>query len=297
MYSSIGALAPAPSPVASAQITPLTTTSSMLAFNPPLPLFSPSVQSAYSTLDPAVTIADNVSNNVKPLMQNRWHPLHSAQYIWTKGHLANNFLSCLGDRTEMAHSVEARTPFLDHVLTEYVNQIPPSLKIKYDPPPSSSSLPSTITNGLVISNGDVLSSSAQAPSQTPHDDSNNHTDDNNKNTEHSTGTLTEKHILRAASAPFITPELLHRRKHAYAAPTLYPAHGPLHQLFTRLLTKDNVDALGFVAWEPVEKNLADAFDGSVEEGRRTRAFRLGLLVAQWFILGQRMGVRRAEGGG
>ena len=62
-----------------------------------------------------------------------WHPLNSAMYVWTKGHLVNIFLACLGDRTEMAHSLEARTPFLDHVLTEYVNGLPPSLKIRWVP--------------------------------------------------------------------------------------------------------------------------------------------------------------------
>ena len=32
----------------------------------------------------------------------------------------------------MAHSIEARTPFLDHHLTEYVNGLPPSGKIRWD---------------------------------------------------------------------------------------------------------------------------------------------------------------------
>lgn len=56
-----------------------------------------------------------------------------------------------------------------------------------------------------------------------------------------------------------------------------------------------MDALGFVAWDAVERNLADAFDASVEEGGRTRAFRLGLVVLQWVVLGKRVGVRRAVG--
>ena len=31
----------------------------------------------------------------------------------------------------MAHSIEGRTPFLDHPLTEFVNTIPPSLKMRW----------------------------------------------------------------------------------------------------------------------------------------------------------------------
>jgi asparagine synthase (glutamine-hydrolysing) len=66
-------------------------------------------------------------------MQHKWHPLHSALYAWTKTHLANSILSCLGDRTEMAHSLEARTPFLDHPLTSYVNGLPPGVKLRHEP--------------------------------------------------------------------------------------------------------------------------------------------------------------------
>ncbi|KAL8846318.1 MAG: hypothetical protein Q9221_008584 [Calogaya cf. arnoldii] len=60
-------------------------------------------------------------------MQSSWHPMHSAQYNWNKSSLANILPSCLGGRIEMAYSVEARTPFLDHHLIEYVNKLPPSV--------------------------------------------------------------------------------------------------------------------------------------------------------------------------
>ena len=42
-----------------------------------------------------------------------------------------NFLLCyLGDLNEMAHWIEGRLPYLDHSLREYVNQLPPSVKIR-----------------------------------------------------------------------------------------------------------------------------------------------------------------------
>ena len=47
--------------------------------------------------------------------------------------MSNAILTALGDRAEMAHSLEARPPFLDHHLTEYVNELPPSVKIRWDP--------------------------------------------------------------------------------------------------------------------------------------------------------------------
>lgn len=78
------------------------------------------------------TIANNLDGRILELMNTRWHPLHTAEYIGAKGPLQSFILACLGDKSEMAHSIEGRPPFLDHVLTEYVNNIPPALKIKRD---------------------------------------------------------------------------------------------------------------------------------------------------------------------
>ena len=82
---------------------------------------------------PLETLAAGLSPPAKWNMQHKWHPLHSALYAWTKTHLANSILSCPGDRTEMAHLLEARTPFLDHPLTSYVNGLPPGVKLRHEP--------------------------------------------------------------------------------------------------------------------------------------------------------------------
>ncbi|KAL4904609.1 hypothetical protein BDW74DRAFT_178703 [Aspergillus multicolor] len=63
----------------------------------------------------------------------KWHPLNSASYQWTKSILANYILRYIGDGADMVHQIESRPPFLDHHVTEFANQIPPSLKIRYDP--------------------------------------------------------------------------------------------------------------------------------------------------------------------
>jgi asparagine synthase (glutamine-hydrolysing) len=44
--------------------------------------------------------------------------------------LPNYILAVLGERMEMAHSVEGRLPFLDHHLVELVRELPVSLKIR-----------------------------------------------------------------------------------------------------------------------------------------------------------------------
>jgi asparagine synthase (glutamine-hydrolysing) len=57
-------------------------------------------------------------------------PLNKSLYIWAKSVLPNYILNLLGDRMEMAHSVEGRVPFLDHHVVECVCRVPVSLKIR-----------------------------------------------------------------------------------------------------------------------------------------------------------------------
>ncbi|KAL0489540.1 asparagine synthase [Acrasis kona] len=236
-YTSVGADGSNRLPCkASRQLNNISTPASMAAFQ--FSAFDPWVKEVYGTCLPLDTISNNIDGRTKVLMQEKWHPLHSAMYSWTKGHLANIFLSCLGDRVEMAHSVEARPPFLDHKLTEYVNNLPPSLKVHYNP---------------------------------------------------ETKKFTEKWILREAAKPFITDEIYSRAKHPYSAPVMWPEGGPLHKLFEELLTKENVDQLGFLDWSKVKNYVDDAF-----LNKNFKSFRQCVIVAQWIVLGQRFGVKRAH---
>ena len=57
------------------------------------------------------------------------HVVNQSLYIWGKTMLPNYILSNLGDRMEMAHSVEGRVPFLDHLVVEEAVQMPVSMKI------------------------------------------------------------------------------------------------------------------------------------------------------------------------
>jgi asparagine synthase (glutamine-hydrolysing) len=236
-YLSIGADASNRGPsIARQQLNNITTPASMAAFQLQ-PRFFAHWTSGNSSATPLDTIANNVDGRVLDLIQNSWHPLHSALYVWTKGHLANNFLSCMGDRTEMAHSIEAKPPFLDHELAEYVNNLPPSVKLRWDP----------------VSK-----------------------------------TITEKWILREAVKPFVTDEIYTRSKHPYMAPATWPAGGPLHQLLERLVTRSNVEQLGFLDWENVKGLVGTAF---VKQD--VASFRQALIIAEWIVISQRFGVERA----
>ncbi|KAL9078976.1 MAG: hypothetical protein Q9157_002119 [Trypethelium eluteriae] len=194
--------------------------------------------SCYGTLDRQEMRAHNPDIATVNLIQNTWHPLHTSQYIWTKSILPNLILTCMGDRMEMAHSVEGRPPFLDHHLTEYVNHLPPSVKIKYDP---------------------------------------------------QTNRLTEKWILREAATPFISDELYSRKKHPFSAPILYKRGGPLHAMLEELVTRENVEQLGFLDGEMVERRFEAAFAGEGDPN----AMRYVFTVAQWVVLSQRFGIEKA----
>jgi asparagine synthase (glutamine-hydrolysing) len=56
-------------------------------------------------------------------------PVHQSLYLWSKTMLPGYILTMLGDRMEMAHSVEGRVPFLDHHLVELIRSQPVSQKI------------------------------------------------------------------------------------------------------------------------------------------------------------------------
>ena len=75
---------------------------------------------------PGRAIADALDGD---MLEGR-HPLDKAQYVWIKTMLEGQILTWGGDRVDMANSMEARPPFLDHHLAEFATQIPPTLRIK-----------------------------------------------------------------------------------------------------------------------------------------------------------------------
>ncbi|MCB1876457.1 MAG: asparagine synthase (glutamine-hydrolyzing) [Chromatiales bacterium] len=76
--------------------------------------------------DPGAAIAAELETD---MLKNR-HPLDKAQYVWIKTMLEGQILTWGGDRVDMANSMEARPPFLDHHLAEFATTLPPSMRIK-----------------------------------------------------------------------------------------------------------------------------------------------------------------------
>ncbi|HEV3277992.1 MAG TPA: asparagine synthase (glutamine-hydrolyzing) [Terriglobia bacterium] len=65
-----------------------------------------------------------------PASYGGWPHLCQAQYLETAYLLPGYILSSQGDRMAMAHSVEARHPFLDHRVVEFASNLSPALKLK-----------------------------------------------------------------------------------------------------------------------------------------------------------------------
>jgi asparagine synthase (glutamine-hydrolysing) len=90
-------------------------------------LLSPDFQARYGPLEGTYGVLDEV--DVLRQLRDR-DPLHQSLYVWAKTVLVDYILVMLGDRMEMAHSIEGRVPFLDHKLVELIVTQPVNQKIR-----------------------------------------------------------------------------------------------------------------------------------------------------------------------
>ena len=91
------------------------------------PLLSADFQQKFGPMEGAYGIFDDT--DVRGQLTGR-DPLHQSLYLWSKTAMATYILTMLGDRMEMAHSIEGRVPFLDHKVVETVARLPVNQKIR-----------------------------------------------------------------------------------------------------------------------------------------------------------------------
>jgi asparagine synthase (glutamine-hydrolysing) len=91
------------------------------------PLLSAPFLERYGHRDGEYNILDDT--NVLTQLRGR-DPIHQSLYLWSKTVMAGYILTMLGDRMEMAHSIEGRVPFLDHKLVEVIVSQPVHMKIR-----------------------------------------------------------------------------------------------------------------------------------------------------------------------
>ena len=65
-----------------------------------------------------------------PTRLKRWHPFHRGMYLGARVMLAGHLLSSKGDRVAMHSSVEARYPFLDEELVDFMAKLHPRWKLR-----------------------------------------------------------------------------------------------------------------------------------------------------------------------
>ncbi len=91
------------------------------------PLLAPDFQARFAGREGLYPILDDI--DIRGQLKGR-DALHQSLYLWSKTALASYILTMLGDRMEMAHSIEGRVPFLDHKLVELIVKQPVNQKIR-----------------------------------------------------------------------------------------------------------------------------------------------------------------------
>ena len=90
-------------------------------------LFAPDFAAEFAGRDPYRVFLNGL--DVAAQLSGR-EPVNQSLYLWSKVMLPNYILTVLGDRMEMAHSVEGRVPFLDHHVVELVRDLIIAQKIR-----------------------------------------------------------------------------------------------------------------------------------------------------------------------
>ncbi|KAJ6485876.1 putative asparagine synthase [Mycena sanguinolenta] len=95
------------------------------------PAFTPASLAQTGVPNPIRTVEENVDARVRQnSVEGKWHSLNVSLYVVSKTFMSNIILNINGDLNDMAMSIESRPAFLDHHFVEYINSLPPSLKIR-----------------------------------------------------------------------------------------------------------------------------------------------------------------------
>lgn len=95
-------------------------------FDPLINLYNEEVQRNALNSSPYRQFFDRLNPN----SLGHWDPVNQAIYMVAKSSLPNIVLTSLGDRMEMAGSLEGRPPLLDHKIVELACNLPVSMKIR-----------------------------------------------------------------------------------------------------------------------------------------------------------------------
>ncbi|KAJ7497728.1 putative asparagine synthase [Mycena latifolia] len=221
--------------------------------SPPTNFFAQTVIDVHEGPDISRSIAEFFRPQIREeIASGRWHALHGALYVVHKTALGNLILNHLGDRPEMANSVEGRPPFLDHKLVEYVNTLPPSLKIR--PLLAASGAEETPTRSWTFVEKWILREAIRP--------------------------FVTEEIANIKKSMYNSPI-------PRPTSTLEGASTPLQTHLAARITQEAVEKLGFLRWETVEATLREFMerpdsptDGGLDQNARRLLFVLSFIVLQ-----------------
>ncbi|MCD4483868.1 asparagine synthase (glutamine-hydrolyzing) [Chromobacterium vaccinii] len=95
-------------------------------FNPLGELYTEEFRSLFNKIDPYRQFFDRLN----PTALEGRDPMHRSMYMVAKSSLPNLVLTTLGDRMEMAGSLEGRPPLLDHKVVELACKLPVWMKVR-----------------------------------------------------------------------------------------------------------------------------------------------------------------------
>ncbi|KAJ7693429.1 putative asparagine synthase [Mycena rosella] len=230
--------------------------------SPPSTFFAQGVLDVHQNPDISRSIAEFFRPQIREeIASGRWHSLHGALYVVHKTALGNLILNHLGDRPEMANSVEGRPPFLDHKLVEYVNTLPPSLKIR--PLLSPSKTDEALPRSWVFVEKWILREAIRP--------------------------FVTEEIANIKKSMYNSPI-------PRPTSTLEGASTPLQTHLASRITREAVEKLGFLRWETVEATLHEFMerpDSPTDGGLDQNARRL-LFVLSFIVLQEKFGVPHAS---
>ncbi|KAF8881167.1 putative asparagine synthase [Gymnopilus junonius] len=224
----------------------------------PMKVINPAVLKEFTVDGRSVVVAEGFRPEARAKMiDGTWHPFHSALYSVSTIMLPL-LLNQVGDRPELANSIEGRQPFTDHKLVEYMNTVPPYIIENLTPETPDGEW--TFTEKWVLRQ-------AVKPFVT-------------------------EEIYSRRKAQYNAP-IPHTKQNGDASGMGKPPLTPLQVYLKERVTQERVDRLGFLNWGSIGALLDEYYPETPKDGGLDRRARVLLSVSGYTVLQDKFNVPTA----